>query len=152
MTVTIQRATDDQIPAAKAVIVAGCLEFFGEPPKVFEDMDDIAKYYREPSGLFLVLLDGKQVAGTGAVRRLDEQTCELKRMWFLPAYRGRGYGSSMARQLIAFARATGYRSMRLDTQPELAAANKLYQRLGFMPIKRYNNGPGTVFMEKPLLK
>jgi putative acetyltransferase len=147
---TIQRLTDSQIEAAKAVIVHGCLEFFGQPPAEFEDMDRISSVYTDPFGTFLVLLDGERVVGTGAIRRLDEQICELKRMWFLPAYRGQGYGTRMSEALFEFARSAGYKRVRLDTAPVLAAANRLYQRLGFYPIERYNDGPGTIFMEKRL--
>ena len=150
LAITIQRLTDSQIEAAKSVIAEGCLEFFGRPPAKFEDMDSISSMYREPAGTFLVLLDGQRVVGTGAIRRLDEQTCELKRMWFLPAYRGKGYGARMSEALLQFARSAGYKRVRLDTTPELAAANRLYRRLGFYPIERYNDGPGAIFMEKCL--
>jgi putative acetyltransferase len=147
---TIQRLTDRHIEVAKAVIAQGCLEFFGQPPAEFQDMDRISSVYTEPFGTFLVLLDGEQVVGTGAIRRLDEQFCELKRMWFLPAYRGKGHGTRMCEALFEFARSAGYKRIRLDTVPVLAAANRLYQRLGFYPIERYNDGPGTIFMEKCL--
>jgi putative acetyltransferase len=40
--------------------------------------------------------------------------------------------------------------VRLDTALELEAANKLYRRLGFGSIERYNDGPCTMFMEKQL--
>ncbi|MGA2685022.1 MAG: GNAT family N-acetyltransferase [Verrucomicrobiota bacterium] len=139
-----------QIGEAKAVITAGCFEFFGEAPVDFGDMDRISSQYVKPSGIFLVLMDDRRVVGTGAIRRLDEQICELKRMWFLPAYRGKGFGTRMAEQLFEFARSAGYRRVRLDTLPLLEAANRLYQRLGFYPVERYNDGPGTIFMEKCL--
>ncbi len=150
MAITIQRLTDSQINAAKAVIAAGCLEFFGRPPAEFEDMDNISSAYREPSGTFLVLMDDERVVGTGAIRRLDDQTCELKRMWFLPDWRGKGHGARMCEMLFQFAHLAGYKRVRLDTTPVLPAANRLYQRLGFYSIARYNDGPGTIFMEKCL--
>jgi putative acetyltransferase len=150
MPLTIQRLKPDQIDAAKAVVIAGCLEFFDHIPTFFEDMDQIATRYAEPSGIFLVLMDGDRVVGTGAIRRLDDETCELKRMWFLPEYRGQGQGTKMSELLFEFARAAGYKRIRLDTSPLLLAANKLYQRLGFRPIDRYNAGPGEIFMEKDL--
>ncbi|HEY1790383.1 MAG TPA: GNAT family N-acetyltransferase, partial [Verrucomicrobiae bacterium] len=102
MTLTIQRLTDSQVEAAKAVIVQGCFEFFGQMPAEFEDMDRLSSVYREPNGTFLALLDGERVVGTGAIRHLDEQTCELKRMWFLPDYRGKGYGRRMSEALFEF--------------------------------------------------
>ena len=150
MPVTIQRLTAGQIEAAKAVVIAGCFEFFGHVPTFFEDMDQISLQYSEPSGTFLVLLDDDRVVGTGAIRRLDDRTCELKRMWFLPPYRGKGHATKMCELLFAFARSAGYQRIRLDTSPLLLAANKLYPRLGFQPIDRYNAGPGTIFMEKDL--
>lgn len=150
MALEIQRLVDSQIEAAKAVITEVCLEFFGQAPAAFEDMDDIVAYYREPGGTFLVLMDGGRVVGTGAIRQLDGETCELKRMWFLPAYRGRGYGARMSEMLLEFARTAGYKRVRLDSAEQLTAAHKLYTRLGFHPIARYNAGPATIFMEKRL--
>lgn len=150
MAIKIQPLHKSQIEAAKAVIIEGCLEFFGHPPQYFADMEDIESHYVPPSGTFLVLLDGEQVVGTGAVRRLDAQTCELKRLWFLPPYRGKGLGAKMVELLFEFARTAGYQRIRLDSASELQAANRLYQRLGFYDIGRYNDGPATVFMEKQL--
>ena len=150
MALHIARLTDDRIAAAKDVFIRGCLEFFGQPPVQCEDLDTTSTQYSEPSGIFLVLLDGDQVVGTGAIRRLDPQTCELKRLWFLPAYRGQGHGRQMLAQLLAFAASAGCQRIRLDTAPELQAANRLYRRLGFYLIERYNDGPATIFMEKIL--
>ncbi len=150
MALQIQLLNSSQIEEAKAVITAGCFEFFGEAPANFEDMDRISSQYAKPSGIFLVLMDNERVVGTGSIRRLDEQICELKRMWFLPAYRGKGFGTRMAELLFEFARSAGYRRVLLDTVPLLKAANRLYQRSGFYPIERYNDGPGTIFMEKCL--
>jgi putative acetyltransferase len=150
MALAIQPISSGQIEAAKAVITEGCFEFFGEAPVAFEDMSDVSRHYNAPCGTFLVLMDERRVVGTGAIRRLDEQTCELKRMWFLPAYRGKGHGTRMFEMLLEFARLAGYRRMRLDTVPVLNAANKLYRRLGFYPIEHYNDGPGIIFLEKQL--
>lgn len=93
MALTIQQLNASQVEAAKAVIAAGCLEFFGQAHADLADMDHISSHYVRPSGIFLVLMDENRVVGTGAIRRLDDQTCELKRMWFLPAYRGKGDGT-----------------------------------------------------------
>jgi len=147
---TIQLIKQNQIEDAKAVIVNGCLEFFGRQPVDFEDMADISLHYAPPAGTFLVLLDDKKVVGTGAIRRLDAETCELKRMWILPFYRAQGYGRKIAERLFDFARHAGYKRIRLDTVPELERANKLYRRLGFYLIERYHSGHGTIFMEKLL--
>ena len=151
MNCRIDQIQHDEIEAAKAVIRDVSLEILGREPAEFADMDHGAAQYAAPSGLFLVLRDGEAIVGTGAIRRIDDRTCELKRMWFLRPYRGRGFGRAMADQLLEFARISGYERVRLDTSPQLAAATRLYERLGFEPIERYNDGPCTRFMEKRLL-
>jgi GNAT superfamily N-acetyltransferase len=105
--IRIEQLTPEHIPAARNVIRAGCLEFFGGEPAAFEDMDAPFVEYGPPSGTFLVLLDDDAVVGTGAIRRLEDEVCELKRMWFLPAYRGKGYGWQMSERLTRL-RAVGW--------------------------------------------
>lgn len=146
----IRPIREDEVEAARRVISAVFLEFFGHAPVEFEDTDDILSEYSGDDGAFLVLVDGERVVGTGAIRRLDEGTCELKRMWFLREYRGRGFGKEMARMLMDSARQKGYQRIRLDTAPNLEQAVGLYSRLGFHFIERYNDGPGSLFMEKAL--
>jgi putative acetyltransferase len=146
----IRQIQAGEVEAARHVIEEVCFEFFGLAPAEFDDMDDIERYYSGDAGTFLVLVDDARVVGTGAIRRLDNSTCELKRMWFLKEYRGRGLGKEMALLLLEDARQKGYQLVRLDTAPELERAIKLYQSLGFSSIERYNDGPCTLFMEKLL--
>ena len=140
----------DEVEAAKQVITTVCFEFFGQAPVDFEDMDDLQSQYSGDSGTFLVLTDGEKIVGTGAIRRLDAHTCELKRMWFLKEYRGHGWGKRMAQMLLNSARQMGFSRVRLDTSPKLEQAVRLYRKLGFDFIERYNDGPCTLFMEKTL--
>lgn len=80
-----------------------------------EDLQDVAEHYGRNGGLFLVLIDSEKVVGTGSLKKLDPATSELGRLWFLPAYRGRGLGRRIAEQLLDFARQTGYERVVLDT-------------------------------------
>lgn len=97
---------------------------------------------------FWVLLDGEEVVGTGAVRALDETTCELKRMYFLPCVRGLGWGRQMGQTALDWAKSAGFRTMRLDTDFQLVAARGLYESLGFHEIPRYNDSPAELFFER----
>ena len=87
------------------------------------------------------------------MRRFEEGIAELKRMYVKPAGRGHGLGRELAEFAIEFARAAGYRVIRLDSdQASMPEANALYEKLGFVDIERYrpNHLPCARFMEKPL--
>ena len=56
------------------------------------DVDNLQSHYLNNHGLFLVAVDHGQVIGTGAIRHLDKDTAELKRLWLLEAYHGQGIG------------------------------------------------------------
>ncbi len=147
-----------QAEEVKRVIVAICHEIWQLPEDVIRrydamsDIDGVQSHYFDNNGTFLVLIDDGRVVGSGAIRRLSDDICELKRMWFLRDYRGRGLGMKMTQMLLDFARKTGYKKVRLDTVDEQkqAQALKLYKRLGFYFIERYNDSSCTVFMEKML--
>lgn len=158
--VEIKPIQQHQIEQAQQIVMAVCLEIWGdiltvEDLKRYDSMSDIEQvrsHYFDNKGLFLVLVDNEQVVGTGAIRRLDDEICELKRMWFLREYRGQGWGWQMVQMLFDFARQVGYRKVRLDLanaerQPQ---ALKLYRKLGFYPIERYNHSSCNIFMEKVL--
>lgn len=158
--VEIRPIQQHQIEQAKQIVTAVCLEIWQgvlteEDLRRYDSMPDIENvrsHYFDNCGTFLVLVNDEQVVGTGAIRRLDDEICELKRMWFLKEYRGQGFGWKMAQMLFDFARQAGYRKARLDLanderQPQ---ALKLYRKLGFYSIERYNDSPCTTFMEKVL--
>ncbi|MBD1942107.1 GNAT family N-acetyltransferase [Coleofasciculus sp. FACHB-712] len=156
--IEIKPIQSHQVEELKRVIIAVCNEIWQLPEEVIRhydamsDIDDVQSHYFGNKGTFLVLIDEEWVVGSGAIRRLSDDICELKRMWFLKDYRGRGLGTKMAQMLLDFARITGYKKVRLDTidEQKQAQALELYQRLGFYFIERYNTSPCTVFMEKML--
>jgi putative acetyltransferase len=88
-------------------------------------------------GAFLVVhLDGVPV-GCGALRRIDAETGELKRMYVAPAARGTGLGRRLVDALEAEARALGIRRLVLETGTRQTAAIALYRATGFAPIPLY---------------
>lgn len=149
-----------QIEQAKQIVTTVCLEVWRdmlteEELRRYDSMSDIEhvrSHYFDTGGVFLVLVDDEQIVGTGAIRKLGDEVFELKRMWFLKEYRGQGWGWKMAQRLFDFARQSGCRKVRLDLMNEerQSQAIKLYKRLGFYSIERYNDGPCNIFMEKLL--
>jgi putative acetyltransferase len=112
------------------------------------DIDDFEKSYVENGGTFLVTSEGERIIGTGALRRLNDKTGEIKRLWLLPEYQGQGLGYRLMMELLAAAREKGYTKVRLETSPTYQArAFAFYQRVGFYVIPRYGDDLDDVGME-----
>ncbi|HEX6373958.1 MAG TPA: GNAT family N-acetyltransferase [Longimicrobium sp.] len=97
------------------------------------DPDEVA----DGRGAFLVVRRDGVPVGCGAVRRLDADTGELKRMYVSPDARGTGLGRRLVAALEAEARALGMRRLVLETGTRQAAALALYRATGFQPIPLY---------------
>lgn len=106
-------------------------------------------YVRPQGCLWLATLAAGPAIGCVAVRHLEDDIGEIKRLYVRPEGRGHGVGRVLAATAIGFARAAGYRLVRLDTLADMTAARALYADLGFVSIPpyRYNPLPGTAFME-----
>jgi GNAT superfamily N-acetyltransferase len=97
-------------------------------------------------GAFLVVYRGETPVGCGALRLLDAETGELKRMYVSPSERGKGLGRRLVAELEAEARALGIRRLVLETGVRQLAALALYRATGFQPIPLYGEyhlSPGT---------
>ncbi len=134
---TIRRATNNDLePIVK--LVFGVLREFGlEPDPAATDAD--LRGYRnqlfEPGGLFEVIEDPDgNLVGSVGIFPIDENTCELRKMYFTPAIRGLGLGGYVLRRAVNQAKELGFRRMVLETSSKLSAANRLYLRFGFQPF------------------
>jgi ribosomal protein S18 acetylase RimI-like enzyme len=105
------------------------------------EVEHLADKYGLPDGrLYLARMDGR-AAGCIALRKLDRETCEMKRLYVRPEFRGRGIAEQLVKTIIDDAGSIGYRAMLLDTLPFLREAIHLYRKLGFYEVKSYNNSP-----------
>jgi len=117
------------------------------------ELADLPSMYGPPEGCLLLAVtrEGPPL-GCVALRRLENDVCEMKRLYVTPVFQGRGLGRRLAEAIIAEARRLGYAVMRLDTVVEMTAANALYDSLGFRPIApyRYNPLETAAYYELPL--
>ncbi|HSA90468.1 MAG TPA: GNAT family N-acetyltransferase [Burkholderiales bacterium] len=108
-------------------------ELFAEYARMVDEPCCFADFDRElaslPGEYRLFLLEN--AAGCVAVRLLDAETAEMKRLYVRAAHRGRGLGRALAEAAIAAARAAGCRRIVLDTLPKMREARELYRSLGF---------------------
>lgn len=149
--ITFQRTFADE-PVAKELIAeldAGFLKWYS-PDHMFGLHPNEE---RDPALHFFVIRKGDSVAGCGALRMLDKNTGELKRMYVRPAYRRRGLSRKLINHLEQTARGLGITCMRLETGPEQVEALALYESCGYSyipPYGEYVGSPVSVCMEKTL--
>lgn len=97
--------------------------------------------YGEPYGRLYLLRFAGEPAGCIALHQIDGKSCELKRLYVRPEYRGLGLAAVLVEQILQDARQIGYRRILLDTFPDLTAAIRLYKKYGFYEIPSYNGSP-----------
>lgn len=131
---------------SKSLDVDLCFQGFAE------ELATLPGDYARPTGRLLLVFEERQAAGCGALRRIDDEVCEMKRLYVRPAFRGKGAGRELIDALIRGAREVGYKRVRLDTLPSMTTAMAIYRSLGFREIAPYrvNPVPGASFLELDL--
>lgn len=109
---------------------------------------DLPGKYAAPAGRILLAEANGVVTGCVAMRPVNAEICEMKRLYVRPSAQGRRIGRKLAEALIHEARQAGYREMRLDVLAEFKRARQLYASLGFVDAEpvSYNPVPGTDFL------
>lgn len=158
--IEIRSIQPHEIPKAKHVIFTVAFELFKGADSLEEsiakfsaqgklsEMDDVQSSYFDNGGTFLVTIKGDRIIGTGAIKYLEDEICEIKRLWLLTEYHGQGYGYRMIQELFNIARQMGYKIIRLETDPVFQKrAVEFYKRLGFYEIPRFGDDPDDIGME-----
>ena len=136
-------ARDDN--AAVARLIRAVMPEFGAKGPGFAindpEVDDMAGAYAAPrSAYFVVTPEGQpeEIVGAGGYAPLaggDDATCELRKMYFLPAARGQGTGKALLDLCLARAARDGFRRMYLETLAGMDRARVLYERAGFVRLE-----------------
>jgi len=113
-----------------------------------EELAALPGKYAPPQGRLLLAWDGDLVLGCVALRPIDAETCEMKRLYVKPQARGARLGRQLAERICHEARQAGYRRICLDTLSTMTTALQLYESLGFKEIGPYVFNPvdGAIFL------
>jgi len=123
-----------------------------------EELATLPGAYAPPRGCLLLAGPAGAAVGCIALRPLaeagvpDGAVGEVKRLYVKPVARGQGLGERLVEAIVAAARATGCRQLKLDTLEHMTDARRLYERLGFGPCSPYyhNPLPGAVYLSRTL--
>jgi ribosomal protein S18 acetylase RimI-like enzyme len=117
-----------------------------------QELNNLPGEYKPPRGCILLAFYNDALAGCVALRKLEDNICEMKRLYVKLKYRRREIGKKLAKLVIEKARKMGYKFMRLDTLPFMKEAISLYLSLGFKEIEAYRFNPfeGAKFFELDL--
>ncbi len=124
-------------------------------------IQDLASEFVSPDSRYWVIVleaSGQVVGGGGFARlpgtSLDDKTCELQKLYFLPEARGHGLAHRMMDMILSEAEAQGYETIYLECVPQLAKAIKLYESYQFQHIPNALGHTGhsccSIFMSRPL--
>lgn len=138
--------------AAETDLVRTLLREYADGLGIDLSFQDFDAELEDPLGVNELVLLAREEGGCVTLRRIDDETCEMKRLYVRPTMRQTGLGRALAEAVIAHARARGYDRMLLDTLPSMAEARALYESLGFRETDAYRHNPveGTSYLELEL--
>jgi GNAT superfamily N-acetyltransferase len=116
------------------------------------ELEHFTVEYAGPAGAFILAEDAGQYVACIGVRRFAQDVGEIKRLYVIPAARGRRLGRMIVERIIVEAKQLGYRSLLLDTLPFMKEAQALYLAMGFRPTTAYRFNPiaGSAFLRLEL--
>lgn len=116
------------------------------------ELNNLDRIYKTPKGTIILAKSGKEIAGCVALKPIEENNCEMKRLYVKPTFRNTGLGKKLIETIIKFAQNNNYEKMKLDTLTKLEPAVKLYKLYEFVETKPYVYNPlnDVLYFEKTL--
>ena len=106
-----------------------------------DELKHLEKKYEMPDGRLYLIYFNDVLAGCIGLRKIDDDNCEIKRLYVRPQFRRKHIGHILVEHIINDAELIGYNHILLDTLPFLHTAIQMYKGFGFYEIESYNNSP-----------
>ena len=108
---------------------------------------DLHGFYNQFNGLedikhVLVAFAEDTPIACGAIKSFETKVAEVKRMYTLPTYRGKGVGSKILQYIESWAKELGFNSCVLETGKRQPDAIALYKKNGYQKIPQYGQYAG----------
>lgn len=115
-----------------------------------EELQQLNSMYAPPAGGIILCKYEEKYVGCVGIRKLDEATAEMKRMYVQPAFQGKGIAGELLLRSLKLAKYCGYESVRLDTLSTMTPAMNLYRKFGFEETEAYYFNPNetVVYFQK----
>ena len=94
-----------------------------------QEVEHLEEKYGWPNGRLYIAFYDDKIAGCIGLKKIDDEICEMKRLYVRPEFRGIHIGNVLAKKVIDEAKEIGYKSMVLDTFPFLTSAIKMYKKI-----------------------
>ena len=101
------------------------------------EVENMYMQYSQPRHIYFVVKDGDNVYGGGGIGPLngeEEEVCELRKMYFMPELRGKGYGQKLMELCLEEAQRLGFKKCYLETLEHMKQAKSLYEKNGFKKL------------------
>jgi ribosomal protein S18 acetylase RimI-like enzyme len=146
--------TNEEILGAKGLIVE-YIQWLNQDlsfQNIDDELNNFPEKYKEPEGAFFVAKENNEIIGCVGIKKLENDICEMKRLFVKDSYKGNGIGKRLVEIIIKEAKLKQYEKMRLDTLDAMEQALKIYYKNNFYKIEPYYNNPGSgvVYLERML--
>ncbi len=142
-----QASTDEEIESANQLnreYLSWCVDeskrLLGEDV----DMEELYSHslqdqeaFMSNTGRLLLAREGGVIGGIACLKKIRGDTCEIKRMYVQPQFRGKKIGEKLLSRLIDEAREIGYAKILLDSDPYMSNAHSIYRSMGFVETAPY---------------
>lgn len=145
--------------AAYLSVIQECVREFGyfDSPYITDpaESDIMRNYTDQRSRMYVVEDEEGRIMGGGGFNPVKGKSdfCEIKQVYFSPRIRGLGMGKMLLARLMMESANFGFRAHYIETVPEMAAAIRLYESMGFtrcLRVRTDGHNCCSVFMQRPI--